>query len=328
MRFTFSVAHGLCLFAGAMLLTGCGGSVLLEDGAKYTIGMSQCNLGEPWRVQMNADIKAAADKHAELAVVFKNAGNDSSRQKAHVRELIERGVDLIIISPKETDALTEAIDEAMARDIPVIVVDRALGGDNYTCFIGADNVKIGRAAGKWLVQTLKKKAVEKPRVVELKGLMTSQPGQDRNRGFREAIEGSDLEVIAEPDMQWLQERAQAEMRSALDVHDRIDAVYAHNDPGARGAYLAAEDAGREKEMIFIGIDALPDEGLAYVKSDILDATFLNPTGGAEAIDTALKILAGKQVPKKITLQSRLFTKENVQQGGELLESDQALPERL
>ncbi|HZT23665.1 MAG TPA: hypothetical protein VFB55_12235, partial [Verrucomicrobiae bacterium] len=92
-------------------------------------------------------------------------------------------------------------------------------------------------------------------------------------------------------------------------------VYAHNDDGAHGAYLAAKAAGREKQMLFVGIDALPQEGIAYVKQGILDATFQYPTGGAEAIDVAEKILHGQVVPREITLGTRLFTRDNVAQGG-------------
>ncbi|MEN3000976.1 MAG: substrate-binding domain-containing protein [Armatimonadota bacterium] len=281
----------------------------------YVIGMSQCNLGEPWRVQMNADIKAAAAKYPELKVIFKDAQNDSLVQRAHVEEFISQGVDLIIISPKEAQPLTEPVAKAYEAGIPVIVLDRAVLGDKYTCFIGADNRKIGRAAGEWLVKRLNGKG----KVVELKGLMTSTPGQERHAGFREAIRGTQIEVIFEADMKWLEPNARKEMESALARFDKIDAVYAHNDPGAHGAYLAAKAAGREKEMIFIGIDALPHEGIAYVRQGILDATFEYPTGGAEAIEVARKILRGEKVPKKITLGSRLFTKENVDRGGEPIE---------
>src|SRR5580700_1734818 len=145
--------------------------------------------------------------------------------------------------------------------------------------------------------------------------MTSVPGQDRDSGFRAAIAGTGIEVIFDADMKWLEPEARKEMESALSRFNKIDCVYAHNDPGARGAYLAAQAAGREKEMIFVGIDALPQEGMAYVQQGILDATFQYPTGGAEAIDTALKILSGQTVPKEITLGSRVFDKETVGQGG-------------
>jgi ribose transport system substrate-binding protein len=310
-----------------LLLAGCGGgagpretgSGGTKDAVRYTIGMSQCNLGEPWRVQMTADIKKAAEAHPDIEVVFKDAQNDTLRQRAHIEEFVSAGVDLILVSPKESQPLTEPVAKAFAAGIPVIVLDRAVLGDQYTTFIGADNEAIGRAAGEWI----KKKLGGKGRVVELKGLMTSTPGQDRHRGFVEAIAGTGIEVIFEADMKWLEPDARKEMESALARFEKIDLVYAHNDPGAHGAYLAAQASGRESSIAFVGIDALPQEGVAYVKQGILDATFQYPTGGVEAIDTALKIFAGEPVPKKITLSSRVFTRDNVDQGGEVLETSPA-----
>lgn len=314
----FAVIVGLCWIAGCE--AGKGGPQSKAPGAKpgektYTIGMSQCNLGEPWRVQMNADVKGAADKHPNLKVIFQDAQNDTLKQRSHVEEFVSAGVDLIIISPKEAAPLTEPVAKAVEAGIPVIVLDRAVLGDKFTCFIGADNKKIGRAAGQWLVKRLGGKG----NVVELKGLATSTPGQDRHSGFREAIANSQLKIVFEADMKWLKPNAQKEMESALSRPDRIDAVYAHNDPGAHGAYLAARAAGREKEMIFLGIDALPQEGVAWVKQGVLQATFQYPTGGAEAIDAALKILASQQVPKTVVLGSRVFTADTVEKGGEPLE---------
>jgi ribose transport system substrate-binding protein len=296
-------------------LAAAAGSTAVPTKPVFTIGMSQCNLGEPWRVQMNADVKAAADKHPELKVVFKDAQNDTLRQRSHVEEFVGAGVNLIIISPKEAQPLTEPVAKAMQAGIPVIVLDRAVLGDNYTCFIGADNKRIGKAAGEWIVKLLGGKG----KIVELKGLMTSTPGQDRHAGFRDGIAGSKIEVVFEADMKWLEPDARKEMESALARFDKIDLVYAHNDPGAHGAYLAAKAAGREKDMRFVGIDALPQEGVAYVAQGILSATFQYPTGGAEAIDTAIKILKGETVPKKIVLGSRVFTKDNLSKGGEPIE---------
>jgi len=277
--------------------------------------MSQCNLGEPWRVQMNADIQTAAAKHPNLKVVFKDAQNDSLRQRAQVEEFLAEHVDLLIISPKEAAPLTKPVAEVFRQKIPVIVLDRAVEGEEFTTFIGADNRRIGREAGK-LVQKL---LGDKGNIVELEGLMTSTPGQDRHNGFREGVDlagHSGLKVVFEADMAWLEPNARREMESALAANKKIDLVYAHNDPGAHGAYLAAKAAGREHEMKFVGIDALPQEGVRYVKEGVLDATFAYPTGGAEAIDAALELFAGKTVPHRVTLGTRLFTHENVERGGE------------
>jgi ribose transport system substrate-binding protein len=275
---------------------------------KWTIGMSQCNLGEPWRGQMNADIKKAAESHPEIAVVFKDAQNDTLKQQSQVEEFVSSNVNLIIVSPKEAAPLTPVVAQAYQKGIPVIVLDRRVNGDQYTCFIGADNKKIGKAAGEWIVKTLGGKG----KVVELKGLMTSTPGQDRHSGFMEGIKGSQIEIIFDADMKWLEPQARKEMESALARFPQIDLVYAHNDPGAHGAYLAAKAAGREKEIKFVGIDGLAQEGQIYVKQGILAASFEYPTGGKEAIETAIKILNGGQVAKEITLSSRVFTKDKIE----------------
>src|SRR6516162_7297391 len=163
MQRDYSSLLSTSFLAAALLLQGCGGSdqsapSKTADPKKakttYTLGMSQCNLGEPWRVEMNAQIKAAAERHPNLQIVFKDAQNDTLKQRSHVEELVSAGVDLIIISPKEAQPLTEPVAKAMAAGIPVIVLDRRLLGTNYTCFIGADNKKIGHAAGQWIAKKL------------------------------------------------------------------------------------------------------------------------------------------------------------------------------
>jgi ribose transport system substrate-binding protein len=282
----------------------------------WVVGMSQCNLGEPWRVQMNEDVDKAAKQHPQLKVVFTDAQNDSLRQRAQVEELVAQRIDLLIISPKETAPLTKPVAEAFDAGIPVIVLDRRVAGDKFTVFIGADNERIGREAGLYARKLLG----ESGKVVELKGLMTSSPGQDRHRGFRAGLAADEqIEVVFEADMQWLEDKARQEMQSALAAHPQIDLVYAHNDPGAHGAWLAAKEAGRQDQMKLIGIDALPHEGVRYVREGILDATFAYPTGGAEAIDVALKLLGGQKVDKEMVLGTRRFTKDNVGRGGEAIE---------
>jgi ribose transport system substrate-binding protein len=236
-----------------------------------------------------------------------------------VEEFVRAGVNLIIISPKEAAPLTKPVADAYRGGIPVIVLDRRVLGDEYTCFIGADNKKIGKAAGRWIAARLGGKG----KVVELKGLMTSTPGQDRNAGFREGIRASGIEVVFEADMKWLEPNARKEMESALARFPAIDLVYAHNDPAAHGAYLAARAASREGKILFVGIDGLPQEGQMYVRQGLLAASFEYPTGGREAIENALAILNAKPVPKEITLPSRVFTKANIDEGGEWLSETDA-----
>jgi ribose transport system substrate-binding protein len=280
----------------------------------WVIGMSQCNLGEPWRVQMNADIEAAAAGHDNIKVIFRDAQNDTLKQRAHIEEFASQGIDLLLVSPKEAAPLTPPIARVYKSGVPVIVLDRAVLGNDYTSFVGADNKLIGKAAGEWVKNRLQGKG----RIVELKGLMTSIPGQDRHQGFRAGIAGAGMEVVFEADMQWLEPNARREMESALSRFNQIDLVYAHNDPAAHGAWLAAKAAGREKDIIFVGIDGLPHEGQQYVRQGVLNVCFEYPTGGKEAVELALKVLAGEPVEKKVVVPSRFFTPDNIETGGEWL----------
>jgi ABC-type sugar transport system substrate-binding protein len=155
----------------------------LAEGKQVVIGMSQCNLAEPWRVQMNKDVREQAKKYAEIKLLEKDAQNDVTVQQSQVREFLTQGIDLLIVSPKETVPMTAPVKELYESGIPVIVLDREVQGTSFTCFIGGDNVLIGREAGKYIASVLKGKG----NVVELEGLMTSQPGVDRHEGFLQGL---------------------------------------------------------------------------------------------------------------------------------------------
>jgi ribose transport system substrate-binding protein len=295
---------------------GAGGGA--AAGKRFVIGVSQSNLGEPYRVQMNADLVREAKPYPELELVFKDAQNDSLRQRAQVEELASQGIDLLLISPKESAPLTAPVAAVYAQGIPVVVLDRRVEGDRFTSFVGADNRRIGQAAGKWAVLAL----AGKGKIVELEGLMTSSPARERHQGFWEGVDRAanpQMEVVFEADTAWLEPNARREMESALAAHPHIDLVFAHNDPAAHGAYLAAKAAGREREMKFVGIDALPHEGQHYVRQGLLDVTFLYSTCAKEAIELARKLLAKESVPKEVVLGTRRFDKANVESGGAAVE---------
>jgi ribose transport system substrate-binding protein len=311
------------LASAAAAAGGCGQSGSTAPGGhgdggpgegRRVVGYSQCNRGEPWREQMDRDVEAAAMRHGGLRLIMKDAQNDALTQQAHVREFVAQGVDLIIISPKDT-SLTQAVADAYDAGVPVIVLDRRVPGDRFTCFIGADNRAIGTAAGRWAAQRLGGRGS----VVELRGLSSSTPAVDRSESFRAAIAGTQIRIVYDADMEWLGDKAREKMQAALARHPgprSIDLVYGANDPAAIMAYYAARDAGRETEMVFVGIDALAHEGIEAVRNGILDATFEYPNGAREAIDAAAAILEGEPVSREITLGTRLYTKENVGRGGE------------
>ncbi len=298
----------LCLLLAGQAFVG----LQAGEKKKWRIGFSQCNLGEPWRANMYEELKKEVAKYPDdLELVHKDAQNDTARQQAQLREFMndyEAGnIDIILISPKESAPFTPIVSEAYKMGIPIFVIDREILSNDYTTFIGGDNKVIGRAAGDW---TKEKFGGQGKKAVHLMGLSTVTAAQERGGGWLDGIKGSDIEVIFEADMKWLEPDARKEMESALARFDKIDIVYAHNDPGAHGAYLAAKAVGREKDMAFIGVDGLPHEGVAYVKQGILDATFLYPSGMDIAIEQVMKAKRGEKLPKRIMLATKVFDKEH------------------
>lgn len=283
------------------------------DG-EYLIGMSQANVAEPYRQQMDDDIRAAAEEIPQFEVVFADAAQDNSKQVADVENFLTQGIDLLIISPNEAAPLTDVVARAYDEGIPVVVLDRKVEGEAYTTFIGADNFEIGRAAGEYVATDL---LPDGGNVVELQGLPGSTPAQERADGFREGIAGSDgIEIVAEGVGNWLRDEGQAEAEAIFQANAEIDVVYAHNDPMAEGAYLAAQSAGLAEEMEFIGIDALPipSGGIKAVEEGRLSATFVYPTGGAEAVAAAEEILIScGEVDREQILETQLITEENATQ---------------
>ena len=288
-----------------------------EKKDKYVIGMSQCNLGEPWRVAMNDQIAMAAEKHPEFEVIFADAAQDNSKQIADIENFVQMGVDLIITSPNEATPLTNAVSAAYDAGIPVILLDRKIDGDKYTQFIGADNVDMGRIAGEYVADTL---LPDGGKVCEIKGLEGTSGGIDRDNGFREGIKKNDkIEIVAVNNADWLREKAITVAEEMLQTNDEIDLFLALNDPMAEGAYIAAKNAGREGDILFVGFDGLPtpDGGIRSVMDGRLSMTQVYPTGGAEAIESAYQLLVeGKELDKTLTLTSEIVIPDNAE---ELLE---------
>ena len=285
-----------------------------EKKDKYVIGMSQCNLGEPWRVAMNDQIAMAAEKHPEFEVIFADAAQDNSKQIADIENFVQMGVDLIITSPNEATPLTNAVSAAYDAGIPVILLDRKIDGDKYTQFIGADNVDMGRIAGEYIADTL---LPDGGKVCEIKGLEGTSGGIDRDNGFREGIKKNDkIEIVAVNNADWLREKAITVAEEMLQTNDEIDLFLALNDPMAEGAYIAAKNAGREGDILFVGFDGLPtpDGGIRIVMDGRLSMTQVYPTGGTEAIESAYQLLVeGKELDKTLTLTSEIVVPDNAEE---------------
>ncbi|MDQ6434977.1 substrate-binding domain-containing protein [Mesorhizobium sp. LHD-90] len=311
-RDLFRLAALSAVLVSGTMLAGSGDAFAQDK--KWKVGFSQATTIEPWRAQFNKDIIAEAAKHPDVELIITDGEDKTEKQVADVENLIRQEVDALLVSPKESAGLTGVVQQAIDAKIPVFVLDRNVETDQYTQFVGGDNVLIGKAAGEYAVELLGGPGKAQGTVVEIWGGMGTQPAHDRHNGFHEFTdkEPGIKYLLDKQSGDWKQDQAYNLMANALKNNEKIDLVYGHNDPMAYGAYLAAKDVGREKEIKFIGIDALPGEGVTWVKNGELTATFLYATPGAEGLRQAIKHLNGEKVEKTIVLPTEKVTAENAE----------------
>jgi ribose transport system substrate-binding protein len=291
-----------------------------QQGAKrYFVAFSQCNNAEPYRAAQNQLMEKLFEQKGDVQLVIADGQQDNSKQIAQVETFIRQKPDLLIVAPNERAPLTDVMGRAMAAGISVICLERDITYPNYTTFVGADNLAIGKMAGQFIVDSLNHR-YGKPqgKVVELRGLLGVEAEMDRYNGAHDILNAyPGIRVVHEAVADWLQSNARERMLEILRAQPEIDVVYGHNDPMAVGAYLAARDLGREKRMIFLGVDGLggPAGGVKKVIDGVLAATFYYPLCVDKAVEIGEQILHNSNFhpEKQYILQPELITAANANQ---------------
>jgi signal transduction histidine kinase/DNA-binding response OmpR family regulator len=273
-----------------------------------SIGFSQSiSEDDSWRKSMDNTMRVEASLHPEVDLTIYNANNSTKKQISDIEKMIDNHLDVIIVAPYGSDSIVPVIEKANKKGIPVIIVDRKVNTSNYTAFLGADNVEVGRIAGKYIVSMSKAHA----NILEIKATTDISPGVERSLGFKQIIDqypNIKKTSITAPDLASLNNN----FRKVLDTMPKIDYVFAFNDIIALQAWEVAKQKGREKNIKFIGIDGLndPNGGIQAVKDGKLTATILYPTGGSEAIRLAIKLANKEIVAKNNTLNTILIDSLN------------------
>ncbi|GMO00111.1 ribose ABC transporter substrate-binding protein RbsB [Parageobacillus thermoglucosidasius] len=273
-----------------------------KDGS-MKIGLSISTLNNPFFVTLKeGSEKAAKEEGVELIVV--DAQNDSAKQINDIEDLIQQDVDLILVNPTDSSAVTSAIESANSANIPVITVDRSADGGNVATHIASDNIAGGKMAGEFLLEQLKNGG----NIVELEGIPGSSAARERGEGFHQVIDkASNVKVVAKQAADFDRAKGLSVMENILQSHKDIQAVFAHNDEMALGALEALEARGM-KDVLVVGFDATED-AVKAVKEGKMAATVAQKPEliGENAVKTALKVLNGEKVDKFIPIPLELVT---------------------
>ena len=257
-------------------------------------------LDDAWREAMINDMRIEASNYDDVEIIIKDAQNNNETQIQQIRDLIRQKVDVLIISPYQSEPITAVAEEAYRAGIPTIITDRKVNTDQYTSFVGANNYEIGLAAGNYAAHYLPPNAI----ILEIWGLTQTSPAQERHKGFVDALREREDLSFRKIEGQWLVDTARMELRK-LEHPEQIDFVYAHNDMMAIAAreYFIAWDSIRGRDLRIIGVDAVAGAGLEAVEDGRINASFLYPTGGEQVIRTAMRIIQGEPVDKFIPLRT-------------------------
>lgn len=289
---------------------------------RYTIGFSQCMMDDVWRQAMMVEMNIEVSNYENIDIIVMDAEENNQKQIRQIRELINRKVDVLIISPNESDSLTPIAVEAYRAGIPTIIADRKINSDEYTSYVGGDSYEIGKMAGQHASSLLPDSAT----ILEIWGTKTTSPAIERHQGFIDGLDKSKGFNIISIEGKWRREIARDETEK-LPSYENIDLVYAHNDVMAIGAREAIikRDSSLIPKIKIMGVDGAfgKDAGLEAVADGRIDASFLYPTGGDEVIKVAMKILTGQPVEKQYILEgTRIIDKPTAQTL--LLQSDQLI----
>jgi len=298
--------YQLIFFIG-ILLASCGEH---QEADKIRIGFSQCISNHPWRDAMNHSMQLESSLHPNVELTIYEANTNAQKQINDIEQMIADRVDAIIISPLEPNTIVPVIEKAYFQGIPVVLIDRKINSLNYTAYIGADNIEIGRNAGKYIASDIRNDI----RVIEVMGGDNSSPVMERSIGFHQIVDKIEgIRVISriKGDNDGVPYDLFAKVLDSLKG-EPIDYAFVFSDEMARQAISIAKEKGREKEIKFIGVDGLNgrDGGIQMVKDGDLEATILYPTGGNEVIKLTLDILQGEQVAKNNVLATTVIDSFN------------------
>ena len=296
------------MLAVLILATGC------TSNYKYKIGVSQC-VGGRWREKANIEMLSAQHLYdTDVKVIIKNADNSNERQCLQIDSLINEGVDLLVVSPNDYHALNGSLQRAREKNIPIVFFDRTTAMKDYTAYIGGDNIEAGRKMAEYAAMLCRdsvKTEGRQPIVLEMTGPLEISPAAQRHKGFSEAISRySDIDYHHVPS-KWSYDDCKRIMQEWLKEGKTVDVVFCHSDLAAIGAYEAAKEFHKERDIHFIGIDGLPGEGIDAVQKGQLSASYIYPTHGEEVIALALRILEGKPFERVNNMKSFVVTPQNV-----------------
>jgi ribose transport system substrate-binding protein len=268
-------------------------------------------MTDNFELELFNDINEQCHQYSNVRFVSYDAGESEEKQTQDIKNLLELGIDALIVVTFEPQNIADTIRDVYEQGIPVILIGYAPDNKIYTTRIYTDNEKVGKAAGEYVKKLSSGRTCT---VLEIQGEPHSQISIDRKNGFFAGI--APYENITKEYVMtgyWSQEKTRARMNQSdfFSKQPPINVIFAHNDMMALGAAVNLNQTRKSAYIISVGGYSVKNSDLLAIKEGMINATFTYPTGGAIAVDTIMDIISGKDVPKEIELESQLVNEDNV-----------------
>jgi ribose transport system substrate-binding protein len=265
----------------------------------YVIGFSNASISNIWRVGMLHSIeKAAADNRDKIKkLIVTDANDDAAKQVSDVQDLLQRGVDLLIVSAATAQALDPIVTQAMKKGVPVVLVDRRVTSDNYVTFVTASDRVVGRVMAQWMAEKLGGKG----NIVMIAGIAGASPAELRISAAKQIFaEYPDIKILDLQYTDWSPAKGKQVMAAMIQKYgNQINGVWSDHGLEGSGALEAFIEAGWKGRIPPITCGDLNGCLKLAVENKVPAMNFdYPPAMGGVAVRVALDVLAGKPVPKQ------------------------------
>ncbi|MEM7301830.1 MAG: substrate-binding domain-containing protein [Pseudomonadota bacterium] len=303
------------LVIAAALMAMVGSSALAQS-----IGVSIAKFDDNFLTVMRNGMTEHAATLNGVDLQVEDAADDLAKQIDQVKNFVASGVDAIIVNIVDTSA-GAAITEA-AGNVPLVFVNRE--PDNVDslpatqAFVASNEIESGTLEAFQICRNLRAAGKAGGATGYLmNGQLSNQAAVQRSKDVHDVI-GMDMckfmKLIDEQTANWSRDEAQDLMTNWMASGEPFDFVIANNDEMAIGAIQAMKAAGVDMKAVEVGgVDATQDALVAMQAGELDVTVFQDANGqGKGSVDTALALVAGKKVDRKVYIPFKLVTPENVQ----------------
>jgi ribose transport system substrate-binding protein len=321
MKLTLKIAAAGAVGLATLSMTACNrdqaaapGGTSASNGKPVVIGLAVANLQADFfnQIKQSVDAEAAAKG---VTVQVADAGGDSATQVNQIQDFITRQVSAIIYIPAGATAAGVPVKAAERANIPVVNVDRNAPDAPGKRFIASDSVAAAKTLGEYVV----KQQDGKGNIAVLQGQIGTTPQVDREKGFKQAVDASQMKIVTEQSADWAQDKGFAVAQDMIQANPDLDVFFGQADAMALGAAQAVANANLNPKPMVVGFDG-DKAGIQGVIDGKIDATMVQQTQlmGRMAVDSAIQLVNGQQVPAEQLQPAYLLTTKDKAKAEEYL----------